>query len=62
MDIADKSVEDDAASPPRGYAELLERENKSLQQKNHELEKQLHQLRATSSRAPPSEYNLTYVL
>jgi len=55
MDIADKSVEDDAASPPRGYAELLERENKSLQQKNHELEKQLHQLRATSSRAPPSE-------
>lgn len=49
----DKSVEDDAASPPRGYAELLERENKSLQQKNHELEKQLHQLRATSSRAPP---------
>ena len=38
-----------------GLIDLFERDNKSLQQRNRDLEKQLHMLRASSSRVPPCE-------
>jgi len=37
----------------RAYIELLERENRSARQRITELERQLHQVRAASSRVPP---------
>jgi len=57
---ADKSVDemDDgevSSVTARGIVDMLERDNKSLVQRSRELEKQLHVLRATGSRMPPSK-------
>jgi len=56
--VADKRLDESedldlSNGTSHGLVDLLERDNKTLQQRNRDLEKQLHMFRASSSRVPP---------
>ena len=55
--LTDKGLEDEMGRSPssRSLLDLMTRENKALHQQVADLERQTHQLRAASTRVPPSE-------